>query len=222
MNYIHFFAALLVSGTALAQPTAVDTRTLPAPTDSAQLRRPAFGLTGGGSYASYLGSDATNFSVQYRAGFAGGLTADLPLSGILTLHPEVLYTRKGAEFPLASRSRTLSYLDVPVLFRYHTGLSWQTTTAFFEAGPQGSLLLQAEDNDGNDAKGEFQKAGLDFIFGAGLRLRQGLTVGLRYDVGITNAYKQIPAGQSFGRGDYQPNYRNDVFMLLLGYSLGGK
>jgi opacity protein-like surface antigen len=211
------------AGAATAQTTEPLAATAPAaaarPDSAATAPRLAVGVVGGLTRSSMLGSDATtNYSAKYKFGFLAGLTFDLRLSPKLTLHPEARYTWKGSTFADAALNRNLSYLDVPVLVRFHEA-DFGRNTLYLEAGPQFSALLTAETDGGADAKAEFRDLTLGFAMGAGYRFANGLSLGLRYDLDITHTYQEVPPAASLGRGNYQPNSRNDVFSAQLGYSL---
>ena len=232
MKYPLLSLALLAGslGTARAQtpevsPPANQRATLAAPgtPETSGTSRFGVGATGGGAYTSFLGSDATTgWSASYRWGYQAGLTADLGLSESLAFHPEALYAQKGAKFSADARNRTLAYVDVPLLLRYYPGGAFQANTAFVEAGPRVSALLAAKNDADTDTKAEFNRFDAGVVLGAGYRLASGLSLGLRYDIGITHPYQAIPAAASGGRADFQPNASNDAFSLLLGYTFGFK
>ncbi|GAA4347890.1 hypothetical protein GCM10023185_03260 [Hymenobacter saemangeumensis] len=218
----YLLALLGTAATATAQTTDVPATApaaeAPATAAKASSQRVAFGLKAGATYSSFRGSDATAYRAQYKPGFLGGLTATLDLGETVSLHPEVLYVRKGSNFEADVRNRDLSYLDVPLLVRYSPMGSFGAKGAFLEAGPQASLLLSAKNKAGDDVKSEFNTLTYGFVFGAGYQLASGLSLGLRYEVGIADAYQPLPRNVSQGRGEYQQNAKNDVFSLLLGYS----
>lgn len=203
-------------------PAVAAPSTTPADSAAGRARRPWLmaGLTAGGTYSSFLGSDASIYNTKYKLGYQGGLMADLRLTDHLALHPELLYVLKGSDFEAAARNRRLTYLDMPVLVRYYTGAAFSGNSFYAEAGPQASYLLTAKNEDKKSVKAEFNTWALNFVLGAGYRLGNGLSLGLRYDVGVTDIYQPVPAATSFGRGDFQQNTKSDVFSLLLGYSFG--
>ncbi|MFD2720993.1 porin family protein [Hymenobacter monticola] len=216
-------ALLAGSISAAAAQTTEATPAPPAPADSTSAKTWwAVGAKAGGVYSSFQGSDARAVSSKYKLGYQAGLTADFRLASTLSLHPEALYTRKGSDFAEAARNRTLTYLDVPVLLRYQPSGLFRARGVFFEGGPQASLLLSAENEAKDDVKPEFNKLTYSFAMGAGYQLANGLSVGLRFDIGISNVYKSVPAAASLGRGDYQRNAKNDAFLLSLGYSFARK
>jgi hypothetical protein len=220
MKPLLLVTALLAGSISAA--TAQTTEATPAPTvaaDSASATWWAVGVKAGGVYSSFLGSDARALSNKYKLGYQAGLTADFRLTNNLSLHPEALYTLKGSDFAEAARNRTLTYLDVPVLLRYQPSGLFHASGLFFEAGPQASLLLSAKNEAKDDVKSTFNKLTYGFVMGAGYQLANGLSLGLRFDIGIGNAYKLVPAAESLGRGDYQLNAKNDSFLLSLGYSV---
>jgi hypothetical protein len=225
MKHSLLFAAAFAGSisVATAQVAEVATATAPAVApDSTHQKCFAVGVVGGGTYTRYQGSNAKAHSPKYRTGFHGGLTADVRLSNELTFHPEALYTRKGSDFANDALNEELSYVDVPLLMRYYPNGAFQTNTLFLEAGPQVSYLLTAKGTNDADIKDKFNKVTVDFVLGLGYRLANGLALGLRYDIGVSNIYREQSPATSLGRGDYQSNAKTDAFLLSIGYSFAGK
>jgi Outer membrane protein beta-barrel domain len=183
-------------------------------TAPALAQRPAntVGLTA--AYArTQLSGSAPGYSAVGHAAYQAGLTADVYASEVLSFHPELLYTLQYYDAdnpnPNPLLSRDVTFLDVPLLARYHAdGL-------FFEAGPQVNFVLKAINEAGNDVKSDVTTVGLDYVLGLGYQLSSGPSLGLRYDGGITKTY-QSSAGNGLGSG----SLRNSTFLLVLGYSFG--
>ncbi|MDO7854020.1 porin family protein [Hymenobacter convexus] len=114
------------------------------------------GLKGGANLASFTGTDKKDTKSKY--GFSAGATFNFPLSDLISIQPELLYSQKGAKLDYSGSSnsdasvfknsnsvsgtfgQTLSYIDVPLLVRVNTGGS-DGSGLFFEFGPQGSFLI---------------------------------------------------------------------------------
>ena len=119
---------------------------------------------------------------------------------------------KGYQNPDNSKDKVnLTYIDVPVMLQYNAdGL-------FFEAGPQLGFLASAKVTDGTndqDIKSLFNTVDFGYAVGLGYKLETGPMVGLRYNGGITSAFKDV-AGTTI-------KAHNSAFQLYVGYMFGGK
>jgi hypothetical protein len=93
------------------------------------------GVLAGGSMSTLTDlagdlADPSGLETKYRAGFQGGVFAQIPVRGRFSLQPEVHYAQKGAKFEGAFTgtdagsygvSLKLAYIDVPVLARFDLG-----------------------------------------------------------------------------------------------------
>lgn len=173
-----------------------------------------FGLKAGASLANFVGKNTDNS--KNLVGFVGGLMADFGFSDLISFHPELLYSQKGAkgESSGTSGQTRTSYLDVPLLLRVNAD------GPFFEAGPQvGFLLAQKSEYDvagvgsgSSTSTDGTRKIDVGYIVGLGYRAPQGLEIGLRYNGGISDI--RDPSGSD--------KIRNSVFQLQLGYLFGGQ
>jgi|GEM_PF-313910 len=226
MKHSLLLLALLAGSAGAAGAQTLDPASPTAPAADST-RRPGLllGLTLGPTASSFMGRDATTGQkAQYRPGVHAGLMADVHLSDDWVFHPEVLYAEKGATYDNVVRlpDLRLTYIDVPLLARrYFDGVTGAQAW-FLEAGPRVSALLQAKQSDtGADLKSSFRTLDAGFLLGIGYRNTGGIAIGLRYDVGITNAYKTVAPEASLGRGSYQPNHKNDAYFLSVSFPLLG-
>ncbi|PJJ48801.1 porin family protein [Hymenobacter chitinivorans] len=168
------------------------------------------GLTAAYARTNLAGGNSLPYSSTSHSAYQAGLTADVYVSPVVSFHPEVLYTMRYFDATDEALNRDLTYLDVPLLVRYHAaGL-------FFEAGPQVSLPLTAKNEEGNDVKPEVNKAGLDYVVGLGYQLHHGPSLGIRYDGGITSVFKKEVSTLGTDK------LKSHTFLLVLGYAFGGK
>lgn len=172
----------------------------------------SIGIKAGYGITSLSGSTSGGYSSVNHSAYQAGLMADVYLGEVVSFHPEVLYTKQYFDATdLVSMSRDIDYLNVPLLARYHAdGL-------FFEAGPEVNFALSGKDEAGTDIKSrDVTPVSLNYIVGLGYQLPVGLSLGVRYDGGISHTYKDA-AANSLGAG----NLRASTFWFNLGYAFGG-
>lgn len=145
-----------------------------------------FGLTAGVNVSTLSGSDADE--AGWRSDFMGGLSLNFGISDILSLQPELLYSRKGAKSTETGMSGAikLGYIDVPVLVKFATGTAQQLRPAFYFGPSIGFLLSCDSDIPGfsGDCKDDLKSTDFGVIGGVGfdvgaigvfVRFQQGLT-----------------------------------------------
>ncbi|OGX88958.1 porin family protein [Hymenobacter coccineus] len=204
--------------------TLLATALLAVAATAAQAQSPSFGIKAGASLTNAVGDGATGFDYKNKFGFHGGFVANLPLSDVFSIQPELLYSMKGYRFrasdglgggPLVDKRQSLNYIDVPILARINAG------GLFFEAGPQLGYLVSAKysvDGNGNNSSSSYRSRDgyrkVDFGYAAGLgyQLAAGPGIGLRYNGSFKN-FAEYYNGQGI---------RNSAFQLYLTYMLGGK
>lgn len=173
----------------------------------------SLGLKAGASYASFVGAQSGNVTGLF--GFQAGAFANIGLSRMVAIQPEVLYSQKGAKAKDATDVYTrLQYIDVPLALHVNAdGL-------FFEAGPQVGFLLAADSKFGpvsTDVKSVTNSVDFGYLAGLGFQRKTGPGIGLRYNGGFSN----VPKAVTSGNVTVQNNIRNSVFQLYLTYSFGG-
>jgi hypothetical protein len=179
----------------------------------AQAQQPAnsIGLKVGYGITSLSGSSGGYSSVNHSA-YQAGLMGDVYFGEAISFHPEALYTKQYFDAKdLLNQSRDIDYINVPLLARYHAdGL-------FFEAGPEVNFALSGKDEAGADIKSrDVTPVAIDYVVGLGYELPMGLSLGVRYDGGISHTYKDT-AANGLGTG----NLRSSTFWFNLGYAFGG-
>lgn len=75
---------------------------------------PAFGLKAGLNVADLTGADAP-VNTDPRLGFSGGLMADVPITPMFSVRPEVLYSQKGVSSSNNNETASVDYIEIPVL-----------------------------------------------------------------------------------------------------------
>ena len=178
---------------------------------SAQAQSNTIGIKAAYGITSLSGSSKDYTSVSHAA-YQAGLMADLYMTDVVSLHPELLYTKQYFDATdLLKKSRDVDYLNLPVTVRYHAdGL-------YFEAGPEVTFALTAVDEDKKDVKNrDVTPVVLNYVVGLGYELPMGLSANIRYDGGISHTYKSS-AENDLGTG----NLRASTFWFGLGYAFGG-
>ncbi|MBD2767972.1 PorT family protein [Hymenobacter sp. BT664] len=144
-------------------------------------------------------------------GFHGGLFVNLPISAAFSIQPEVLYSMKGSQTDKDGDAKIrLNYIDIPVMLQYNTH------RLFFEAGPQLGILTSGKFVAGSlnlDAKELFKTVDFGYATGLGYKLKSGPILGLRYNGGITNTYKD---------NDNKDKARNSALQLYAAFIFGRK
>lgn len=146
----------------------------------------------------------------YALGGLGGVTANFALSDLISIQPELLYNLKGTQINNSSDRLDLHYIDLPILVKVNAD------GPYFEAGPQVGYLISAKRGGLNKTRIEtkdLQGLSLGYVAGLGYKLTSGLSLGVRFNGGITSV------GKDNGEYDQQ---RNQSFNFVVGYEFGGK
>lgn len=157
------------------------------------------------------GKGAVGYSI--RPDFNVGLAWNWIGSSAVSVGGELVYSGQGARLRnsnvLVSRTQ-LSYLILPVLFKYYFWSSTRTTPLLF-AGPQVGYLLTARNTVAGSQAEAFKKLDISAVAGAGLRMqleKVWWTVDVRFAPGVVNI------------SQYEPVVRNSVFSLNTSVEFG--
>ena len=177
----------------------------------------SYGVKGGLNLSSVKGKDAEGTS--NLLGFHGGVQANLPLAGNLTLQPELFYSAEGTKMKVetqgdgdaiveTSATTHLNYLNLPVLLQYQ-----HPSGAFAVTGPQIGYLLSAKvkvNGESADVKDSFNKINFGWTLGVGYVIPT-TTIGIdvRYNFGLAKLAKGED-GQSAGKA-YSRVFQAGVF-----------
>ena len=183
-------------------------------TAAAQAQNATFGIRVGAS-ANTLSGDNDKFgnkrdSYSYALGGLAGVTANFAFSDMISLQPELLYSLKGTQINDSKDRLDLHYIDLPILLRVNA------KGPYFEAGPQVGYLISAKRGGADKTRIEtkdLQGLSLGYAAGVGYKLTSGLSLGVRFNGGITSV------GKDDGEYDQQ---RNRSFQFVAGYEFGGK
>jgi opacity protein-like surface antigen len=176
-----------------------------------------FGAKAGVNISSFTGSDATGASTLL--GFNVGGLVKVPISDAFSFQPELLYSGQGAKGSTTdpnsganiSVSEPLSYLNVPLLFKYTRPFGVYT-----ELGPQVGYLLSAHAKAQGvsvDAKSQFSSTDFSLVFGLGYISPANIGIDFRYNFGLSNVGKAYD-------GNPAPNLKNASIQIGLFYMFG--
>lgn len=172
-------------------------------------------------------------SFKSKAGFTGGLFFNARLNDFFDIQPEVLYSQQGFRDGILltndagnpnetfDMKLTTHNINIPVVVKFYPSV----LNFYFEAGPQLGICAgnrykmptYSEDNGGS-INTEYQHMDLkplDFgmIFGMGYETPQGISLSVRYDLGLTKT------------GNYFGSITNRGYSVTIGYNImrwGGK
>ncbi|MCK9167985.1 MAG: PorT family protein [Bacteroidales bacterium] len=177
-------------------------------------------------------NDQATYSDTYKMtpGFHVGLTYEVPLIGILSFEPGLIFTTKGAKYEDTllgidfDAVYTLYYIDIPLYVKAAVSAG-DNLKLYAAAGPYVGLgisgvvktttevlgIVNTEEDDiewGNDeAEDDLKNVDMGLTFGAGLEI-SSLLLGVSYDLGMAN----ISSYQDFGT-----TRKNNVLKLSIGY-----
>ena len=177
-----------------------------------------FGVKGGLNIANVSGDVEGNKS---RIGYLVGGFAEIKISEKFSIQPELLYSAQGVNFKEEGigfsyeGKQNNGYLNIPVMAKVYV-----TPKVSIEVGPQIGFLLNSkskvegtEDGDvifsgEEDTKDDFESTDFGLNFGLGYDLTEKLSIGGRYNLGLSNILKDAEEGEKV---------KNSVFSFSLGY-----
>ena len=189
-----------------------------------------FGFKGGYNYSSFNGDVAKDNTLKGLSGFYVGALLELPLGDVISLQPEVIYSRQGAAWekdyniPILGKGSLkndikLDYLNIPVMAKVNLGplfLQGGVQFGFLVGKPETSSTvngLRVTEQVDKDAYATF-----DFGVGAGLgvNLSQHFFVEARYTHSLTNALDPNNNSLKNAHISDDNNFKNAVLCLGLG------
>ncbi len=184
-----------------------------------------FGFKGGYNYSSFNGDVAKDNTLKGLSGFYVGALLELPLGDVISLQPEVIYSRQGAAWEQKNilgefkKDLKLDYLNIPVMAKVNLGplfLQGGVQFGFLVGKPETSSTvngLRVTEQVDKDAYASF-----DFGVGAGLgvNLGQHFFVEARYTHSLTNALDPNNNSLKNAHISDDNNFKNAVLSLGLG------
>jgi len=190
--------ALLILTSAKAFSQTAPTQTTPAPEEKGFLKKIAsrleFGIKAGTNISNF---DKFNIPTDPLIGYHGGLTVAYKFTDHFMVQEDFLYSLQGAKVQtgiLGTQDIKLSYLQVPILFKYRTSSGF-----FAEAGAQTGILLKEEIAGLNTGEKFAKKIDASAVGGIGYQSKMGLGIGARYAYGFT----KVANTPSVALGDFK-------------------
>ncbi len=162
-----------------------------------------FGVKAGLNLANWTGDVE---ETKTKVGFNVGGFVEIKVSEKFSVQPELLYSAQGTDFD--GETYSFGYINIPVMAKFYVAKSFS-----LEAGPQVGFLISAKaKEDGSDEKVDikegFESVDFGLNFGAGYDFTEKFSVGVRYNLGLSNIVKDAP--DSF-------KINNSVLSLSVGY-----
>lgn len=126
-----------------------------------------------------------------RHGFHIGVYGESFISESFSIQPELMYSQQGYEIKDANGTFTqkLNYINLPVMLK-----AYPSKNFFLEAGPQiGLAISHKEEYDGLfSSSQEYDPNNFDWgmNFGAGFKTNSGISLGMRYHLGLGDLYDE--------------------------------
>ncbi len=145
-----------------------------------------FGFKGGVNFSTINGNDIRG-DIDGRTGYHIGAVAQVGLTDMLALQPELIYSAQGI------KNLDIDYINIPVLLKLKFAELFSV-----EAGPQFGFII-------NDEYTLVEPEGFDFSGAVGVGVELGSFFGqLRYNIGFTDIVENV-------------DIKNSNFQVSVGY-----
>lgn len=202
-------AFALLSATAVAQTT---TSTTNEPYNMDAREELKVGIKAGINYSNVYSESGDDYVADGKVGFAGGVFVSIPLSQLIGIQPELLYSQKGfkTEGTFFDGKVTSNHLDLPVHLQIKP-----TENISLLVGPQLSYLLSTKYEidglslvDEEDLEDENNRATFGISAGVDFTL-QNFLISARGSWDLSKFNKDNSTSDI--------NYKNQLFQITLGY-----
>ncbi|HEX8333000.1 MAG TPA: porin family protein [Segetibacter sp.] len=197
-------------------------------TTTTHTRMTSFGLDVGANFARFnvdrekFPTGRTAPDADYKTGMHVAAFLDIPIGGMFSLKPQLMYSRQGAEIKQTATGGTTSEYDEKLNYLYVAPAAVQIMTPggfIVESGPQLGFLLNAEQDrttgttDIKDARNK-----VDFLWnvGMGFMSKAGIGAHVRYNHGFSNVLSTSNDATRNANGKMS----NRLFQLGLMYHFG--
>ena len=193
-----------------------------------QVRAQNFGVKAGYNYSTLSGETSSISTIEGLSGFYIGGLVELPISNMLSIQPELIFSRQGVDLRqglknLSIRTDTseirLDYLNIPIMAKVNL------CPIFLEGGVQFGFLVNKPKVDSYIANVYLRNLldkdsynSFDFGVGAGLgvKLNQLFFVETRYTYSLTNVFDSNDKHFKSSLISDGDNFKNSVFSIGLG------
>lgn len=170
------------------------------------------GIKAGMNYSNVYSESGDDFVADGKAGFAGGVFVSIPLSQLVGIQPELMYSQKGFKGDVlgVDYKATFNYLDLPVHLQIKP-----TENISILAGPQFSYLLSSKYELGslsasneNDLEDDNNRATIGLSAGVDFTIENFL-------ISARGSWDLSKMNKDNNTSDI--NYKNQLFQVTLGY-----
>ena len=170
------------------------------------------GIKAGMNYSNVYSESGDDFVADGKAGFAGGVFVSIPLSQLVGIQPELMYSQKGFKGDVlgVDYKATFNYLDLPVHLQIKP-----TENISILAGPQFSYLLSSKYELGslsstneNDLEDDNNRATVGISAGVDFSLQD-------FIISARGSWDLSKMNKDNNTSDI--NYKNQLFQVTLGY-----
>jgi hypothetical protein len=178
-----------------------------------------FGVKAGPNFSNV--TNASSIKASSQTGFHAGVLLDIG-NKLMGFRVEVLYSRQGFGYTTdtSSGSFTHQYISMSELLTINI-----TRFVQVQLGGQTGYLLNAkatsDQSTGNATADQILSYynRFDYGYGGGIEIHPilGLLVGARYNVSLSNLYKDAFANSSGGSYSPKIDFKNNVVQLFVGY-----
>jgi outer membrane immunogenic protein len=169
--------------------------TLVASVPAASAQEVTWGIKGGVNFATqHTDEEIEQDALKNRVGIVAGVFFSVPVGGLFSVQPEVLYSQKGSKFELeglAEGTIEVDYVEIPILLRVG---QWNASATTFHAfvGPSLGFKVRAKakgesggESETVDISDEIETFDFGLVFGGGVDFGR-FTVDGRYTWGLSN------------------------------------
>jgi opacity protein-like surface antigen len=167
-------------------------------------------------------TNASSISASNQTGFPAGVLVNIG-SKLIGFRLEVLYSQQGYGFATdsSSGSFTHDYVSMSELVTINI-----TRFVHLQFGGLTGYLLNARSTSNDQSSGNATADQVlsyynrfDFGYGGGLEIHpiSGLLIGARYNISLSNLYKDAFSNSSDGSYSSNINFKNNVVQIFIGY-----
>jgi hypothetical protein len=179
------------------------------------------GIKGGLNFANFQINETKNSRLDGRTGYHAGAFV-LFKKDKWAIQPELILSQQGSTLTINNTDfeSNFNYVNIPVILKYYFVQSKNGGGINAQLGPQLGILSSARAdvfdsttfilNRDQDVKHDYKKSDVSLCLGAGWDSPFGLSIDLRYNLGLTRIEEQESAKNAT---------KNQVFQVSVGFKL---